>query len=78
MKFEDFDKMIQDVPHKVLKDWDIELPYDTNFQPIIAKARECGVTTWHVIVGSVTEKNPKPVTSMYWDDRRGKGHNEDS
>ena len=44
---------------------------NTNFQPIIAKSRECGLVTWHVVVGNVSEKNPAPVTKMYWDDKKG-------
>lgn len=76
MTFQDFDKLIQDVPHTVLKDWDIELPFGTNFQPIIAIAREQGLITWHVVVGIASDKNLLPMTNMYWDDKKGISCNE--
>jgi len=68
MKFKDFDQDIQDIPHTVIKDWEIEVPFDIDYKPIIAKARKHMVLSWHVKVGDPTNKNPKPVTKMWWDD----------
>lgn len=71
MTFQDFDKQIQNVPHSALKCWEIELPYKTDFQPIIAKAREYGLSTWHIFVKQPTDDNLTPNILMWWDDKIG-------
>jgi len=66
MTFKEFDKLIK-VPHTVIRDWKIELPFTSDFTQIIALAREHALVNWHVIIGEVTEDNPEPITKMYWD-----------
>lgn len=67
MEFKEFDKQLKGIKHKVIGDWNIELPFESNYHPVIAKARDNMLLKWHVIIGEVTDENPKPPIRIYWD-----------
>jgi len=67
MEFKEFDKQLKGIKHKAISDWVIELPFDSDYKPIIAKAREHLLTKWHIVIPQPTDENPKPAIKMYWD-----------
>lgn len=67
MEWKEFEKRLKGIKHKVIKDWYIELPFESDYRPVINTAKEPLLLTWHVIITEVTEKYPKPPIKIYWD-----------
>jgi len=67
MEFKEFDKQLKGIKHKVISDWVIELPFDSDYHPVIKIARENMLVDWHVLIGEPTNDNPKPPIKMFWE-----------
>lgn len=70
MKFDEFQKLLKGIKYRVIQEWDIALPFNTDqetIQKILDICREHLLVDWHVVYPDPTELTPEPETNMYWD-----------